>query len=440
MTTYGIMAALLVAQAQPGTGLPQIRTEPQPPLRATETLTLEQALRDAGAKNLDLKAAAARLEQSKELHWKAWSSYLPRVVASGTFTRNNNPDVTFQISETQTVTIQKQDTFAAQVELDQGIIVPQAWYAIAGARAGERLAADNIEAARRDILFGTAQAYYGAIGFKQLVGIQERQLAITRDHEKDARVRYDAGAAPKVTLLRAEIDRARAEQDLKRAQNTYLAAKESLATLLDRNSDFEVEIPQRPQLPQQLDPLVETAPRDRPDVRATAEQLTVAEKDHAAVLMRYLPTLGAFARYQYANLTGFTGSNSIWVVGLALNWTILDGFLRESDLRETEARVREAEAAQASAVAKARNDVRLARLDLDSAVANREKAREQYAFAQENQRLVDVNYKAGAATYIEVTDANAALLQASLQLLTEAVNADLAALRVLKAAGLFNPQ
>jgi outer membrane protein TolC len=83
--------------------------------------------------------------------------------------------------------------------------------------------------------------------------------------------------------------------------------------------------------------------------------------------------------------------------------------------------------------------VRQARLDLDSAVANREKAKEQLALAQENQRLVNVNYKAGAATYLEVTDANTALLQSELTQVSETLNADLAALRVLKAAGAFDP-
>jgi outer membrane protein, multidrug efflux system len=57
--------------------------------------------------------------------------------------------------------------------------------------------------------------------------------------------------------------------------------------------------------------------------------------------------------------------------------------------------------------------------------------------ARENQRLVDVNYKAGAATYIEVSDANTALLNAELSQVSEALNADLAATRLLKAAGAF---
>ncbi len=443
MTTYGIVTALLLAQAGQAT-----QTVPQPPLVAAgvTTLRLEEALREGEAKNLDLKAARARLDQSKELHWEAWSAYLPHVTASGTFTHNNFPDSVIPAGSlgpgSPEILVAKQDQLAGQLQGTQALIAPQAWFAIASARAGERLAEDNTEAFRRDLLFSVAQAYYGAAGQKQVVAVQERQLAIARDHEKDAQVRYDAGTTPKVTLLRAEIDRARAEQDLKRAQNSSLSAKVALATLLDRrDAGFEVEVPASPQLPT-TDPaaLEEAAARDRPEVKAAGEQITVAEKTRAGVVTRYLPTLNAFGTGQYSNVAGFTGDKTTWAVGLALNWTILDGFLRESDLRANAARVREAEAAQASTLARTRSEVQTARLDLDSAVANREKAKEQLSLARENQRLVNVNYKAGAATYIEVSDANTALNTAELTLVSEALNADLAALRLLRAAGAFNPR
>ena len=436
MTTHALLAALLLAQTP--------TPSPTTALRVERTLGLDEALREAQARNLDLVAARARLDQSKELHWKAFSGYLPQVTAGATFTHNDQPDVTLSIptgaTTSETVLIQKQDQLAAQIQATQAIFAPQAWFGIAAARAGERLATDNVESARRDVLFGVAQVYYGAAGAKQVVTIQERQLAIALDHERDAKVRYDAGATPKITLLRAQIDRTRAEQDLKRAQNGYQSAKVALATLLDRERvDFEVEVPPSPPPPENPEALRDEAPRARPDVQAAQEQVTVNENNQRGTLTRYLPTLGAFGRYQYANVTGFAGNTTSWAVGLALNWNILDGFLRESDLREGRAKVREAEATRDGAALRARDEVESARLDLDSAVANRQKAKEQLALARENQNLVNVNYKAGAATYLEVSDANLALLTAELSQVSESLNADLATLRLLKAAGKFDP-
>ena len=447
MTTFGIAVALVLAQTAPAPA-PAAAPAGASTLAATperaSTLTLEDALREAQAKNQDLKVARARLDQSRELGNQAWSFQLPQVTASGSFTHNNFSDVTLPAGAfgagSPPVLLTKQDQLAAQIQGTLPLVAPQTWYGIGAARAGERVAAENVEGTRRDVLFGAAQAYYGAANFRQVVRVQERQLAIALDREKDARVRYDVGTTTKVSLLRAEIDRARAEQDLKRAQNAYAGAKEALAALLDRRQvDFEVDIPGAPKLPDPAS-MEGAALHDRPDVRAAQEQITVAQRNRDGVMARYLPVLAAFGRYQYTNAAGFTGDTTTWAIGLQASWNIFDGLLRESELRENEARIREAEASRSSTEIKARSEVRQARLDLDSAVANREKAKEQTDLARENQRLVDVNFKAGAATYLEVSDANATLLSAELSAVSEALNADLSALRLLKAAGAFDPR
>jgi outer membrane protein TolC len=138
-------------------------------------------------------------------------------------------------------------------------------------------------------------------------------------------------------------------------------------------------------------------------------------------------------------VSGFTGKYDTWAVGLGLSWTILDGGLREAELREASARIAEAAAARRSLENRAVVEVKQALLDLESARANAQKAREQRDLAAENQRLVDVSFKAGAATAVEQADATASLRNAEIAATTEELAAQLAALRVLKAAGAFEP-
>jgi len=460
MTATAIAAALLLAQPAPGPRL----------------LTFDDALREAQARNLDLAAARARLDQARTLGWKAWSYHLPQVTAGGTYTHNNaqaaipfgvgtpyirdlgspqgppagaNPNLNGAPTPygiryeggVQDVVLQKQDQVGAQVQATVALIAPSAWFGIAAANAGEKAAEQGTEAARREILFGVAQLYYGSVGGKFAVQITEKQLAIALDHEKDARVRFQAGTSPKVALLRAEIDRARAEQDLKAAQAGFDSARSGLATLLDRKDlDFDVAVPVEPIAPVPTAELEEEAVRQRPDVQAAATAVTIAERGRGSVWGRYLPSLGAFGRYQWANVGGFTGKQDSWAVGLALNWTILDGTLREAELSETAAKVAEADANHRNAQLKARDEVRRAKLELDAALANRAKAKETVDLARENQRLVDVNYRAGAATYLESTDANNQLLTAELANVTEDLKSRLAVLKLLKAAGRFDPR
>ncbi|HYQ80079.1 MAG TPA: TolC family protein [Anaeromyxobacteraceae bacterium] len=431
---------------------------------APQVLTLEQALREARQKNLDIQQAEARLRQAQQLSAKAWSYYLPQIVAGGSYTHNSTgAEVTLptgyyvqnmgtdqipppgtpgtptpyalQPAGSITAVIQKQDQLGAQVDVKQTLIAPYLWPTIAAAYSGERVAGLSTENVRREVLFGVAQAYYGVTNLKQLVEVAERQLSLTREREKDARVRFQAGAAPKVALLRAEIDRAQAEQDLKRAQNAHESARLALATLLVRPVDFEVEIPPTPKPPE--GDAEAAALRDRPDVLAAVSTVDLTREQRTAAWLQYAPSLGAFGQVTWANFTGFSGHETTWAAGLALSWNLLDGGLREAQIREANARVAEAEAARQNTETRAVEEVRQARLDMESALANKAKAAERVALARENERLVAVSYKAGSATYLESTDATESLRQAEISLVTESLAADLATLRLLKAAGAF---
>jgi len=462
------MTAAVAAAA--ALALAQIQAPAQPP--PGPLLTYEEALRRAQAGSLDLEQARAQLEQAKVIGWKVWANHLPQVTAGATYTRNSaeskipfasgplirdmgtlqeppaGQDIpgaptpyAIQYQRVEDLVLQKRDQLGAQVQASMPLVAPELWFGISAAEAGQKQAELSVEAARRDILFGMAQLYHVAVLAKQAARITDRQLAIAREHEKDARVRFQAGSTPKVALLRAEIDRARAEQDLRAAQAGYASARVALATMLGSKDDaFDVEVPAEPGLPPASERLEETALRDRPDVLAAGAALAAAEKGRSSTWSRYLPSVGAFGRWQWANIGGFSGKQDSWAVGLAASWTLFDGTLREAELREAGAKVAFADAGKRSAELKARDEVIRARLDLEAAVANRDKAREQVELARENQKLVEVNYKAGAATYLEVSDANTQLTSAELATVVEDVRSRLAALRLLKAAGRFEPR
>jgi outer membrane protein TolC len=156
--------------------------------------------------------------------------------------------------------------------------------------------------------------------------------------------------------------------------------------------------------------------------------------------LSYLPNVGVQAAVRESNVAGFTAQTRTWFATLGLNWTLWDGGLREASLKEGAAREAEAEAALKSARLKAADEVRRARLDLDSARENRLKAEETVKLAREGRDLVEVGFKAGTSTYVEVADATTALVGAELGRIAETLNARLAVLKLAKAAGAFDPR
>lgn len=454
---------------------------------AEPVLTLDEAFVQAKARNLDLKVAQARLRQASTAARKAWSGYLPRLSVGAGYTYNqyeatlpfattyvvrdlgtntsgpgHNPDQpagpenlpggpTTELAipnmdptggplgpeaAPRNITVQAQHMWAGRAQLDQTILAPALIPAIQQAELAGRIAELSVDAARREILFAVAQVYYGAVGLKEAVGVQEALLAGNAAHEKDAKVRVDAGTQPRIALLRAQIDRARAEQDLVRSRNAYLGMKSTLAALLDREPDFDVAMPGEPPMPAGD---LEGATAARPDLAAARLGVEAAERGRWVSWLKYAPNLGLSARYQLANVTGFTGQHGAYDVGLGLSWNLFDGGLREAEVAEAGAKLEEAVAATRSAEVKARDEVRRARLELESALANRSKADEQLRLARESRQIVESSFQAGVATYVEVSDAATALTGAELSRLAETLNAQLAVLKLARAAGAFDP-
>jgi outer membrane protein TolC len=434
---------------------------------AGEPLTLDAALAEAERGSPDLAGARARLDEARAGVAAARARYLPQLKGGASWTRNSD-EVKLQIpyaytlrdvgaptspaggslpgAPTTTVaiptgvqqgTLQPRDQLAAQLELTQAIFAPAAWFGVEAAGAAARASAETTEVARRELRFGVAQAYYGAASAARIVEIEERQLALAQAHERDAAVQVQAGVQPRIVLLRASIESARVAQDLERARNGLAVAKSALATLLGRRDDAGVELaaPPPPALPPDLSRLEDDAVAQRPELRAARAGVEAATAERRVYTSEYLPVLGAFGRAVWTDPAGLTGKQETWAAGLALTWTFLDGGGREAERRRASARVAEADAGLAATAVKVRDEVRRARLELASARANRVKAEEQVALARENQRLVEASFRAGHSTSLEATDANAAVATAELAAANEALGADLAALRLLRAAG-----
>jgi outer membrane protein TolC len=478
-TLAAALAALTLAQAP----APAARPPAPPPAGlaapaapAGPALTLDEALQRALEANTDLQVVRARVNQSKAGIWKAWSAYLPQVGVSANWTRNSAsstvslpvatylrdggpgtpgrpadpttdafgqplpgaaPATSFLVTNSVDVTLQPIDQVGGQLQVNQALFAPPAWFGIRSAYVGADVADRSAEAARRDILFGVAQLYYGVSSLKRLVAVSEELQGIAARQERDARVRLEAGTIAKVAYLRAQIDLSRAEQDVVRARNDYQSAKLALAVALYRDTAFEVVDPPEPPLPADLTNLEPEALKARPDLQAARLSEDLAVNQRRIATAGYLPVLGAFFRYQVANVGGFTGQKEIWAAGLGLTWTIFDGGLREASIREGSARIAEAEANRRGLESRVTAEVKQAVLDLQSAQANAVKSKEQARLAQENQRLVDVSFRAGAATAVEQADATAQLRTASIAATSDDLQVKLAAVKLLKVAGIY---
>ncbi len=427
-----------------------------PPDDAGPVLDLPELVRRTEASNGDLAAMRARGAQADAQLRKAWSSLLPVVTAAASYTRNSDeailafPDfragfqtltdpatgTTFLIpNEVAEIVIQPYDQVGALGKVTVPLLVMPAYYGISAADEGAAASAHAVEAARSELLFGVAQAYYGAVASQRLIELAKKQLDAAEKQERLAKARFDAGQVPKIAFLRAGVDRARAEQDVRRAENGHAAAKLALAALAGIDGPFQVVAP-----PPQAEPagaeeaLVEAALAERPDLAAARAAAAAADDAVDAEWWKLAPTLAASAEYRASNVEGFTGDKTMWLVQVAAVITLYDGG-RYADLDLARARLAEAEASRSALARRVVQEVKTARLELSSARANLLKAREQAKLAEENAALVDAQVASGLATYLDAVDASAARFAAGVAAVSEELNVEIATLKLAKATG-----
>src|SRR5512138_3589147 len=94
MISFSALAiALAVAQA------PAQASPPAPPAGSgLPVVTLDEALRLAKERNLDLQVLRARLDQADEIAWKAWARYLPQVTLTGSWQAQKRIELPFPVA------------------------------------------------------------------------------------------------------------------------------------------------------------------------------------------------------------------------------------------------------------------------------------------------------------------------------------------------------
>ena len=321
-------------------------------------LTLDQALSAAREGNWDLRAAQARLAQAREASRKAWSFYLPQLGASGGYTLNSveakfglptgyyirdvgqptSPpfDPTQEVSPQnppgrptteilfpsgfQEAVIQRRHQHGAQAQLSQALIAPPLFAAIHNAYLAEEVAVLTVESARREVLFAVAQLYFGAVGVREAIAVHGRLLEGTAAHEKDAQVRYDAGAVPKVALLKAQMDRARRAGPAA-GQNAYASARARWRPCWVARTT-SVQRPAEPPSPSASgEPEMAPGQAARPDGRQSRARARRAWPPGVAEVR---PRAGAHCQYRLGNVKGFTGRYDTWAMMAGLSWTLWD--------------------------------------------------------------------------------------------------------------------
>ena len=454
-----IVVALLIAAAaplQPTTVIqPKARAliadlgDP-PPLPPPEgpVLPLPMALAEARANSPDLQILAERVVQAQNDVSRAWALLKPTLTGTGSYTHNSSGPPAFVATRTPgggtfIDTVEgSPNTAAGALNFQVPVFNGRAFPAIATAWQRVDVARLDETQQRQELLLAVASTYYSGVQLMELAKVAYRTAQNTRDHAIEAQARFEAGQIQRSASVRARVDALRADEEVRRATYSYASTKSQLAQLTGRHDTaFELEEPREPppEIRGDLQEMMERALRDRVEMAAARANVEIAARLKTDAWAQFLPTLAFNATGRYNSQADFEGNQITWALTLALTLPLYDGGLRYVALKDADSHTREARAQERSQSARIEDELRRARLDLESARALRTQAEQTLVYARENERLVRAQFEAGTATQVEVSDAQSALFQSEATAIQQRLAVQLSALRVAKSVGAFDP-
>jgi outer membrane protein, multidrug efflux system len=357
------------------------------------------------ANNRDLRAAVLNIEQTRALYQVRRADELPTVGVGATAQRQ---PLGFGIANSYAVglavTDYELDLFGRVHDLSQAALAQ--YFATAETR----------KAVQISLVSSVANAYLAVLSDDDLLRVTRETLVTREESTRLTKLRFDNGAS-------SELDYRQAESLLENARATLAQALRQLS--LDQNalqllvgSPLPADLPAGLVLGQQQIPgdLPAGLPSDllmrRPDVRAAEQQLLAANANIGAARAAFFPRISLTADFGTAStqLSGLFKSGSFAVTGTAqLVQPIFDAGRNQANLDV--ARVN-----RDIAIAQYERSIQSAFREVSDALAGRATLGEQLraTAAQTNAlaitfRLADLRYRSGAASYLDILDAQRSL-------------------------------
>jgi outer membrane protein len=395
-------------------------------------LTLEEAVALALERNQQVLIARAQADILKGRYREVRAQALPSFTFNSSALRWRDPSF-LNSSSFDKIPAEFRD--ALQVTpanlFDYNVSVSQPLYTSGKVGTALKLASLETEGVgvdraqvEQDIRLRVIRAFYDLILAERLLDVSRAAVQQRQMHLDMARTRYAAGVATEVDVLRSQVSVANAQPELIRSENSVRHARSVLNNLLVRPIDYPTvalgELTFIPQAKTDAQQTARQAVEHRPELqRLRINELEAeSQKKLANAENRLRVDLNGqygFSARDPANLWNHNFTRFMFTVSVAL--PIFDGGRRSGLLQQAVAQRKVTELARSEQENTVRLEVQTALDELERAEKTVEAARLNVHEAERVLTMTQDNYRYGAATTLDVTDAQAALTAARWNLL-----------------------
>jgi len=392
---------------------------------AAEPLSRAEAVARALERNPNVLRSLADRDSLRGRATEARADALPELSVYGSFQRYQDPGLfnspnidEFPPEFLQAFRPLASNLWGGSLALKQTLWSFSLGKAIRAARYAEQLGDENVRSARQDIALRTVFAYNA-----YLLAIEQRRVAekVVKQNEVQlemAKNRHAAGVATELEVLRFEVDLANARTTLLRLSGAVDLVRGDLNAVMRNPTDTPIEPTDALEFVDETaeqQQVVAEATASRPEVKAVAWNEKIYDEAIGIYKADMQPRLDLDGAYGWSTREphNFLETNyQRWSLGITLKVPVFDGWRTAGKVAQ--ARADRAKVEQDRAALETRIDLEAKQaVDRLRVAASVFRAAElSVAQARRASEMTNANYQLGAATPLDVLDAQAALTQA----------------------------
>ena len=285
---------------------------------------------------------------------------------------------------------------------------------IRSAQAGAAAAESDVAAAELEVALMVREAYRRSVFTRESVAVFDERAREAAERVRLAQSRFDVGSATRLELLRAEAERADAEQMRTNALRDAEAAQVDLRAAIGLPGNATLDLTDALAFAPETRPLEERLTRayqGRPELQAARYRIEAEDAGVERAQAGYRPQVYGVAMADLG-ATRRMGTMGGTTLGITVGLPLLDPGMRRAEVEMARARRERARADEGAARIRVEREVRRASLEIAAAERNVSLSEAAVTAAQEQYRLARLRFEVGRSLLVEVLDALAALSRA----------------------------
>ncbi len=388
-------------------------------------LTLDDCINLALKNRESIIRARGAEELAKMGKWAALGAFLPTVQASYDYDRQ---DIDGTASSTRGGQI------GAEIRVSN---VVRSALGISAAGAEHSAAKLDVIASEQDLIYAVKVSYYGYLADVQNVSVLEEAVKRSEEQLKLIQSKFDLGSASKSDVLKQKVQSGNDRLELLRAKNSVTTAVSELAYTIgvdphgdwQFSSKYSIRTFEGP-----LDSAIAYGLTHRPSVLSLEKNLKSAKVGFTSAKSDYLPTLSVNTGWQRV-MPDHGASSTVKSYGYGVSWTLFDGFNREQNYVGAKVAKNNTMASLADARNRMISDVTATYLQINLLKEQKSVAEENVAAATEDLKITQEKYNLGAATILDLLDAQVSLKRAEVSRISADFDLNLAISKLEQSMG-----